>query len=72
MPCWSGPARRRSAATTSNTWRRVHAVLADTQEVTLAQAVPNGNASAKPGNPAFLDQCADAVVAVLRLTGTLI
>ena len=51
---------------------RVHAVLADTQEVTLAQAVPNGNASAKPRNPAFLDQCADAVVAVLRLTGTLI
>lgn len=51
---------------------RVQAVLADTQEVTLAQAVPNGNASAKPRNPAFLDQCADAVVAVLRLTGTLI
>lgn len=51
---------------------RVHAVLAETQEVTLAQAVPNGNASAKPRNPAFLDQCADAVVAVLRLTGTLI
>lgn len=51
---------------------RVHAVLAETQEVTLAQAVPNGNASAQPRNPAFLDQCADAVVAVLRLTGTLI
>jgi len=51
---------------------RVHSVLADTQEVTLAQAVPNGNTSAQPRNPAFLDQCADAVVAVLRLTGTLI
>ncbi|WP_298802214.1 hypothetical protein [uncultured Pseudokineococcus sp.] len=51
---------------------RVHAVLTETQEVTLAQAVPNGNASAQPRNPAFLDQCADAVVAVLRLTGTLI
>lgn len=51
---------------------RVHAVLTATDEVTLAQAVPNGNASAQPRNPPFLDQCADAVVAVLRLTGTLI
>lgn len=51
---------------------RVYAVLADTQEITLAQAVPNGNTSAQPRNPTFLDQCADAVVAVLRLTGTLI
>lgn len=51
---------------------RIHAVLTETEEVTLAQAVPNGNASAMPRNPAFLDQCADAVVAVLRLTGTLI
>jgi hypothetical protein len=51
---------------------RIHAVLVETEEVALAQAVPNGNASAKPRNPAFLDQCADAVVAVLRLTGTLI
>jgi hypothetical protein len=51
---------------------RVHAVLAETQEVTLAQSTPNGNTSAQPRNPAFLGQCADAVVAVLRLTGTLI
>ncbi len=51
---------------------RVYTVLSETQEVTLAQAVPHGNTSAQPRNPAFLDQCADAVVAVLRMTGTLI
>ena len=51
---------------------RVYTALAETEEVTLAQAVPQGNTSAQPRNPKFLDQCADAVVAVLRMTGTLI
>jgi hypothetical protein len=51
---------------------RIYTVLKETDEVTLGQAVPHGNTSAKPRNPAFLDQCADTVVGLLRLTGTLI
>ncbi len=51
---------------------KVHAVLEETGEVLLAQATPRGNLSAHPRNPAMLDACADTVVAVLRLTGTLI
>lgn len=52
--------------------QKVHAVLQGTGEVILAQASPRGNLSARPRNPAMLDACAEAVVAVLRLTGTLI
>ncbi len=52
--------------------QQVHAVLVATDEVQLAQAVPRGNLSAHPRNPALLDACADTIVAVLRLTGTLI
>lgn len=51
---------------------KVHAVLCETGEVTLGQAVPRGNLSAVPRNPDLLDACADTIVAVLRLTGTLI
>lgn len=51
---------------------KVHAVLEETDEVLLAQATPRGNLSAHPRNPSMLDACADTVVAVLRLTGTLI
>lgn len=51
---------------------KVHAVLAGTGEVRLDQATPRGNLSAQPRNVALLDACADAVVSVLRLTGTLI
>jgi hypothetical protein len=51
---------------------RVHSVLADTDEVLLAQSSPRGNLSAHPRNPSLLDACAETVVAVLRLTGTLI
>lgn len=50
----------------------VHAVLLETGEVLLPQSVPRGNLSARPRNPGFLDDCADAIVSVLRLTGTLI
>jgi len=50
----------------------VHAVLVGTGEVRLDQATPRGNLSAQPRNVALLDACADAVVSVLRLTGTLI
>jgi hypothetical protein len=50
----------------------VHAVLLETGEVLLPQTVPRGNLSARPRNPGFLDACADAIVSVLRLTGTLI
>jgi hypothetical protein len=52
--------------------QKVHAVLEDTGEVFLAQTTPRGNLSAHPRNPARLDACADTIVAVLRLTGTLI
>jgi len=52
--------------------QKVHAVLDETGEVLLAQATPRGNLSAHPRNPSMLDVCADTVVAVLRLTGTLI
>ncbi len=52
--------------------QKVHAVLEETGEVLLAQATPRGNLSARPRSPATLDACADTVVAVLRLTGTLI
>ncbi len=51
---------------------RIYNVLAETEEVQLAQSVPRGNLSAKPRHPPMLDACADTVVAVLRLTGTLI
>lgn len=52
--------------------QKVHAVLEETGEVLFAQATPRGNLSAHPRNPSMLDACADTVVAVLRLTGTLI
>ncbi len=52
--------------------QKVHAVLEETGEVLLAQATPRGNLSARPRSPAMLDACAGTVVAVLRLTGTLI
>ena len=52
--------------------QKVHAVLHETGEVLLAQAVPRGNLSARPRNPDLLDACADTIVSVLRLTGTLI
>lgn len=52
--------------------RRVHAVLDETGEVLLTQATPRGNLSAQPRSTGMLDACADTVVAVLRLTGTLI
>jgi len=51
---------------------KVHAVLRETGEVTLGQAVPRGNLSAVPHSPDLLDACADTIVSVLRLTGTLI
>ncbi len=52
--------------------QKVHAVLASTGEVRLDQATPRGNLSAQPRNMPLLDACADAVLSVLRLTGTLI
>jgi hypothetical protein len=52
--------------------QRVHAVLQDTGEVLLGQSTPRGNLSARPRSPGMLDACADTIVAVLRLTGTLI
>lgn len=52
--------------------RKVHDVLADTDEVRLDQTTPRGNLSAQPRNVPLLDACAEAVVSVLRLTGTLI
>lgn len=52
--------------------RSVHTRLHETGEVRLTQALPRGNLSAVPRNPAHLDTCADTVVSVLRLTGTLI
>ncbi len=52
--------------------QQVHKVLADKNEVLLAQSVPRGNLSAHPRNAALVDACANTVVAVLRLTGTLI
>lgn len=52
--------------------RAVHQALADTDEVMLDQSTPRGNLSAQPRNPDLLDACAGVVVAVLRLTGTLI
>jgi hypothetical protein len=51
---------------------KVHAVLLETEEVLLTQTTPRGTLSAHPHNPEFLDACADTVVSVLRLTGTLI
>ncbi len=51
---------------------RVHALLEETGEVLLSQATPRGNLSAHPRSPERLDACAETVVAVLRLTGTLI
>jgi hypothetical protein len=52
--------------------RRVYDLLLATEEVQIDQAVPRGNLSARPRNPGALNACADTVVAVLRLTGTLI
>jgi hypothetical protein len=52
--------------------RAVHAVLDETGEVILDQAPPRGNLSAQPRNPPMLEACAETIVAVLRLTGTLI
>ena len=52
--------------------QKVHAVLEETGEVVLAQVTPRGNLSAYPRSPSMLDACADTIVAVLRLTGTLI
>ena len=52
--------------------RRIHAGLVDTEEVMLDQVTPRGNLSAQPRNTTQLDACADTVIAVLRLTGTLI
>jgi hypothetical protein len=51
--------------------QKVHAALEETGEVLLPQATPRGNLSARPRNPSMLDACADTIVAVLRLTGTL-
>lgn len=50
----------------------VHRVLEGTGEVALSQSTPRGNLSARPRSTELLDACAAAVVAVLRLTGTLI
>lgn len=52
--------------------RAVHEVLLGTGDVRLDQTTPRGNLSAQPKNLPLLDACAHAVVAVLRLTGTLI
>ena len=50
----------------------VHRALEGTGEVALSQSTPRGNLSARPRSTELLDACAAAVVAVLRLTGTLI
>lgn len=50
----------------------VHSLLEGSGEVRLDQATPRGNASARPRYPDVLDEQAKVVVAVLRLTGTLI
>ena len=50
----------------------VHRALESTGEVALSQSTPRGNLSARPRSTELLDACAAAVVAVLRLTGTLI
>lgn len=52
--------------------RHVFDLLAATEEVRLDQTPPRGNLSARPRNPAMLEACANTIVAVLRLTGTLI
>ena len=52
--------------------RRIYDLLLATEEVQIDQSTPRGNLSARPRNPSALDACADTVVAVLRLTGTLI
>lgn len=52
--------------------RKVHDLLLDTDEVLLAQTVPHGNVAATPRDVSYLDACADTVLSVLRLTGTLI
>jgi len=51
---------------------KVHAILQETGEALLTQATPRGNLPARPRSPDLLDACADTVVSVLRLTGTLI
>lgn len=50
----------------------VHRALESTGEVAFSQSTPRGNLSARPRSTDLLDACAAAVVAVLRLTGTLI
>ena len=45
--------------------------MEETGEVLLAQA-PVATSRPTLGTPAMLDACADTIVAVLRLTGTLI
>lgn len=52
--------------------RYVYDQLAATGEVRTDQTAPRGNLSARPRNPAMLEACAHTIVAVLRLTGTLI
>jgi hypothetical protein len=52
--------------------RRVYDLLAATAEVKCDQAVPRGNVAARPREPVRLDACADVIMAVLRVTGTLI
>jgi len=51
---------------------RVYSVLHRNPGGHACAGRPPRNTSAQPRNPVFLDQCADAVVAVLRMTGTLI
>jgi hypothetical protein len=46
--------------------------MEETGEVLLAQATPVATSRPTLGTPAMLDACADTIVAVLRLTGTLI
>lgn len=52
--------------------RRTYDLLLATGEVQTDQTTPRGNLSARPRNPSALNACTDTVVAVLRLTGTLI
>ncbi len=52
--------------------QKVHGLLLGTGEVLMNQATPRGNLSAQPRHVGLLDACANTVVSVLRLTGTLI
>jgi len=51
---------------------KVHAELVETEEVDFDQSTPRGDLSARSRDPDMLDACAETIVAVLRLTGTLI